>query len=168
MKIVITGALGHIGSHIIRELPVRFPGAEITMIDNMMTQRFPSLFNLPNAGRYKFIEGDITQIELRPIFYGAHTVVHLAAITDAAGSFDQAAQVEANNLQGMQNVAHACVETGARLIELSSTSVYGTQQKLVSEDCPADELKAQSPYAETKLKEEEYVLKLIAEKSLQA
>jgi UDP-glucose 4-epimerase len=168
MKIVVTGALGHIGSHIIRELPVKFSGAEITMIDNMMTQRFPSLFNLPNIGRYKFIEGDITQIDLRPIFDGAHAVVHLAAITDATGSFDRPAQVEANNFQGMQNVAHACVETGARLIELSSTSVYGTQQKLVSEDCSADELKAQSPYAETKLKEERFVQKLIAEKGLQA
>jgi UDP-glucose 4-epimerase len=168
MKIVVTGALGHIGSHIIREFPVRFPEAKITMIDNMMTQRFPSLFNLPNSGRYKFIEGDITQIELRPIFDGAHTVVHLAAITDAAGSFDRAAEVKANNFLGMQNVAHACVETGTRLIELSSTSVYGKQQKLVSEDCPADELKPQSPYAETKLKEEKCVQKLIADKGLKA
>jgi UDP-glucose 4-epimerase len=168
VKIVVTGALGHIGSHIIREFPATFPEAEITMIDNMMTQRFSSLFNLPSVGRYKFIEGDITQMELRPIFDGAHTVVHLAAITDAAGSFDRAGQVEASNFQGMQNVAHACVETGARLIELSTTSVYGTQQKLVSEDCPAAEFRPQSAYAETKLKEEKLVQNLIAKKGLRA
>ena len=33
MKIIVTGALGHIGSKLIRELPARFPGAEIIMVD---------------------------------------------------------------------------------------------------------------------------------------
>jgi hypothetical protein len=47
MKVVITGALGHIGSYLIRDLPFRFPGVDIVMIDNMMTQRYPSLFDLP-------------------------------------------------------------------------------------------------------------------------
>ena len=28
MKIVVTGAVGHIGSYIIRELPIKFPKAE--------------------------------------------------------------------------------------------------------------------------------------------
>jgi len=31
MKIVVTGALGHIGSALIRSLPDRFAGAEIVM-----------------------------------------------------------------------------------------------------------------------------------------
>jgi UDP-glucose 4-epimerase len=51
MKIVVTGAIGHIGSYVIRDLAVQFPGAEIVIIDNMMTQRFPSLFNLPALGK---------------------------------------------------------------------------------------------------------------------
>src|SRR5262249_26310726 len=45
-------------------------------------------------------------------------------------------------------------------IHLSSTSVYGTQKTTVSEDCSAEELKPQSPYAVTKLKEEDLVLSL--------
>ena len=49
MKIVVTGAIGHIGSYLIRDLSVQFPGAEIVMIDSMLTQRFPSLFNLPTT-----------------------------------------------------------------------------------------------------------------------
>ena len=36
-KIVVTGALGHIGSRLIRALPERFPGVEIIMLDNMAT-----------------------------------------------------------------------------------------------------------------------------------
>ncbi len=44
MKFVITGALGHIGSQLIRELPKMFPNAEIVMIDNLSTQRYCSFF----------------------------------------------------------------------------------------------------------------------------
>lgn len=168
MKIVVTGAVGHIGSHVVRDLASQFPGAEIVMVDNMMTQRFPSLFDLPAIGRYRFVEGDVTVMDLRPLLDGAHSVVHLAAITDAAGSFDKAAAVEANNYQATLKMAEACAEAGARLIALSSTSVYGTQNDLVSEDCSPEELKPQSPYAEVKLKEEELVRRLGAEKGLRA
>ena len=40
MKIVITGALGHIGSRLIREIPAWFEGAEIRMLDNLSSQRY--------------------------------------------------------------------------------------------------------------------------------
>lgn len=168
MKIVVTGAVGHIGSSLVRDLAYQFPGSQIVMIDNLMTQRFPSLFDLPSTGRYRFIEADVTRVDLRPLFESAHVVVHLAAITDAAGSFDKAAQVEANNYQATLKVAEACVGSGTRLIALSSTSVYGTQNAVVSEDCSPEELKPQSPYAATKLKEEELVVRLCAEKGLRA
>ena len=56
MKIVVTGALGHIGSCLIRELPVAFPGSKILMVDNLLTQRYCSLFNLPSEGSFRFVE----------------------------------------------------------------------------------------------------------------
>ena len=168
MKFVVTGAIGHIGSYLIRDLAVQFPGSEIVMIDNMMTQRFPSLFNLPALGRYRFIEADVTNFDLRPLLNDAHTVIHLAAITDAAGSYDKAAQIEANNYQATLKVAEACVETGVRLIALSSTSVYGTQNEIVAEDCSPNELRPQSPYAITKLKEEQLITKFSREHGLKA
>lgn len=168
MKIVVTGALGHIGSYLIRYLPTQFPGAEIIMIDNMMTQRYPSLFNLPDQGRYKFIEADVTKIDLQPILKDCHVLVHLAAITDAAGTFDKTEIVEANNFQATLKVAKACSYSGTRLIALSSTSVYGTQKDVVSEDCTLEELSPQSPYAITKLKEERAIEKFCKEAGLQA
>ncbi len=168
MKIVVTGALGHIGSRLIRDLPLSFPGSEIVMVDNMMTQRYCSLFNLPREGNYRFIEGDITQMELHPLLEEAHVVIHLAAITDAAGSFDRAAQLEQNNFNATKRVAEACAERGVRLITLSSTSVYGTQSDLVDEDCTEEELQPQSPYATTKLKEERLIQHLAGEKGLKA
>ena len=78
MKIIVTGAIGHIGSYIIRDLGVFFPDANIVMIDNMMTQRFPSLFNLPHQVNYQFIEGDVSQMNLGALFNGADVVIHLA------------------------------------------------------------------------------------------
>ncbi len=168
MKIVVTGALGHIGSLLIRQLPLHFPGAEIVMLDNMMTQRYASLFDLPAVGRYKFIEADVRAIDLRPIVTGAHTVIHLAAITDAAGTFDRAAELEANNFDATSKVAAACRDADVRLIHFSSTSVYGTQNTLVAEDCTRDELKPQSPYATTKLKEEDLVQSLAKSDGLRA
>ena len=56
MRIVVTGALGHIGSRLIRDLPKTFPDAEIALIDNLLTQRYSSLFDLPSEGRYQFVE----------------------------------------------------------------------------------------------------------------
>jgi len=168
MNIIITGALGHIGSYIIRDFVVRFPGANIIMIDNMMTQRFSSLFNLPSSGNFKFIEADITKVDLHKLFHGVDVVVHLAAITDAAGSFGNSEAVEENNYQSTARVCEACADLGIRLVALSSTSVYGTQNEIVYEDCLPEELQPQSPYAVTKLKEEKFINFMCKEKGLKA
>ena len=157
MKIVITGALGHIGSKVIREIPITFPGAEIVMIDNMVTQRFPSLFNLPPEGKYQFIEGDVLETDLYKLIDGANVVIHLAAITNAAGSFENKEQVEHVNYNATVRVAEACNQAKCSMIHLSSTSIYGTQEEVVGEDCSPEELQPQSPYAETKLKEESFL-----------
>ena len=40
VRIVVTGALGHIGSALVRSLPRAFPNAEILMVDDLSTQRY--------------------------------------------------------------------------------------------------------------------------------
>jgi UDP-glucose 4-epimerase len=167
LKIIITGALGHIGSRIVRVLPEVFPNSEIIMIDNLLTQRYASLFDLPDKGCYRFYEKNILDTDLRPVFEGADVVLHLAAITDAAGSFQNRNQVETVNFEGTVKVAEACREVGCPMIHLSSTSVYGTQKKVVSEDCSPEDLNPQSPYAETKLKEEDFLRSLSSDKAFQ-
>ncbi|MCP4351360.1 MAG: SDR family oxidoreductase [Desulfobacterales bacterium] len=157
MKIVATGALGHIGSRVIRKLPEIFSESEIVMIDNMSAQRYCSLFNLPVEGKYRFIETDVLETDLGPIIENADVVLHLAAITDATSSFGNKEQVEHVNYNATVRVAEACNKYGACMIHLSSTSVYGTQCELVDEECSGEELKPQSPYAETKLKEERFL-----------
>jgi nucleoside-diphosphate-sugar epimerase len=124
------------------------------MIDNLLTQRYCSLFRLPDRGDYRFIEMDVANNDLRPIVEGADVVIHLAAITDAASSFRNKEQVEQLNYGATAHVAEACKEENSAMVFVSSTSVYGTQGEVVDEDCSPEELKPQSPYAETKLREE--------------
>jgi UDP-glucose 4-epimerase len=165
MKIAITGALGHIGSRFIHSLaPGQFE--EVLLIDNMATQRYPSLFNLPQGVRYRFVEADIMTADLTQLLTGVDAVIHLAAITNAAGSFEIQDQVERVNADGTERVARACIETGTRLVFLSTTSVYGTAAQIVDENCSEDELKPQSPYAQSKIKSEKLLAKLAAESPL--
>jgi UDP-glucose 4-epimerase len=166
MKVIVTGALGHIGSRLIRALPDQFPDAEIVMLDDLSTQRYCSLFNLPSQGRYRFLEVDIMTADLGEIFGGADVVIHLAAITNAAGSIENREQVEHINFGGTQRVALACIQTGAPLIFLSTTSVYGSQAEVVNEECTLDELKPQSPYAESKLRAEQMIQVLSRDQGL--
>ena len=64
MNILITGALGHIGSYLLRDLPKKFSDLNIIAVDSLLTQRYFSLFNLPKIGNFKFINADITKINL--------------------------------------------------------------------------------------------------------
>jgi nucleoside-diphosphate-sugar epimerase len=159
MKLVLTGALGHIGSQFIHNIR---PGdyTEVVLLDNLSTQRYCSLFNLPRGVPFRFVEADVCTADLETLFKGVDAVVHLAAITDATNSFEIADRVEHVNFEGTERVARACVANGCRMVFFSTTSVYGTQKELVDENSSAEELKPQSPYAASKLKAEQMLQQL--------
>ena len=167
MKFVITGALGHIGSRLVRELPLLLPDIDIVMIDDLSTQRYCSLFNLPTQTTYTFIQGDLLKLDLKSIFAEPDVVIHLDAITNATKSFGNQEQVEYVNYTTSLRVAETCVATNAKMFLISSTSVYGTQKSQVDENCSPDELNPQSPYAATKLKEEVMVKQKCLKEGLQ-
>jgi UDP-glucose 4-epimerase len=167
VKLVVTGALGHIGSRLIHALR---PGEwdEVLLMDDLSTQRYVSMFDLPAGVPFRLLEEDVCKAPLTERFAGKDVVVHLAAITNAAGSFAIQEQVEEVNLRGTERVAEACLATGCRLLFPSTTSVYGTQTGVVDEACARAELKPQSPYAESKLRAEELVGELARAKGLRA
>lgn len=156
MRVAITGALGHIGSAFIRSLTGR-QYDEVLLIDNLMGERYSSLFDLPRDVPFRFVQADIRTDNLADLFDGCDIVIHLAAITNAAESFAIADLVQQVNYGGTVRVAEACRRTGSRLLFLSTTSVYGTQLEVVDEECPASELKPQSPYAQSKLSAEAHL-----------
>ena len=159
MKLCITGALGHIGSRFIRDLkPGEF--SDVVLFDNLATQRYCSLFGLPEGVPFRFVEGDVCNADLGSLFAGMDAVIHLAAITNAAGSFDIQAQVEKVNYEGTERVARACAEAGCGMVFLSTTSVYGVQADVVDEACPIEHLKPQSPYAQSKIDAERLLSRL--------
>jgi len=165
VKLCITGALGHIGSALIRSL--RLPDLEkLHIVDNMLTQRYPSLFDLPGGFDIAFHEIDILSSEMGPIICDSDVLVHLAAITDAERSFGREEEVEEVNKKGLEHVARMCAQKGCSLLFPSSTSVYGSQSQVVDETCPEEDLRPQSPYADSKIFGERLLARLSGQSGL--
>ena len=159
MKILITGGLGHIGSYIIENINKIKNVKKIYIIDNLCTERYCSLFNLPkNNKKIYFYQKDLSEKESLKKFIKVDVVVHLASLTDAASSLKIKNKIYFNNLGVFNNVIKYCKKKSAKLIHISSTSVYGEQKGFVDEKCK--NLKPKSPYAEIKLLEEDILKKL--------
>ena len=165
MNICITGALGHIGSYLIRHIDA--PGIErIHLVDNMSKQRYATLFDLPDGRDYIFHEMDILSPDLEEIVKDSDVVIHLAAISDAESSFKEQAQVQRVNIEGLEYVAGLCAKHSKSLFFPSTTSVYSSAEGTLSEDAVGDELTPQNPYAESKLKGENMLRSMAKEKGL--
>lgn len=152
-NVLITGGLGHIGSCLMRNLSDKY---NIKIIDNFLTQRYCSLFNLNS--KIRFIEKDIKNITIKDL-NNVDIVIHLAAITDAVNSFNSQIEIEEVNIKSTKRFINICKKSKIKLfIFPSTTSVYGISTDNAYED---DEkfLNPQSPYAESKLKIENYIKK---------
>ena len=166
MKILVTGALGHIGSKLIRDLSSITNIKNIYLIDDLRTQRFNSLMHLSKKGKYKFYDETLSKENLNLLVKKSDFIIHLAAITDAASSFGKFNQLKKNNLDNTKLVTYFCSKYKKKLIFISSTSVYGSNDKIMYED--ENNLNPQSPYAKIKISEEKYINKFIKEKKINA
>lgn len=166
MNFLVTGALGHIGSKLIRDYAKRDDVELIRILDNLSTQRYCSLFNLPMDKRYQFIEGDINnKKDLRRALKDIDIVLHLAAITDAPTTIKKPKLTNKVNFVGTQNVLKESMKADVkRFIFPSTTSVYGEAEDLVDEDYK--DYKPSSPYAESKLAAEGIIKNAYSENGL--
>ena len=153
MKILITGGLGHIGSYLLENIDkIKFI-KKIYIIDNLSTNRYCSLFNLPKTNKkIYFYQNDLSLKNALKNFKKVDVVLNLASLTDAEGSLKIKNKIYRNNLGIFDNILKYCKKNSSKLIHISSTSVYGEQRGLVDENCK--KLKPKSPYAEIKVKEE--------------
>lgn len=165
MNLCITGALGHIGSALIRQIDFANVN-KVYIVDNFLTQRYPSLFDLPDGIDFQFCDIDICTDKIEKVIADSDVLIHLAAVTNAEASFHNNDSVESVNKKGLENVARLCAKHNCTILFPSSTSVYGVQEGLVNEECREEDLKPQSPYAESKLFGEKLLQKLADENGL--
>ncbi len=164
MKILITGAAGHIGSKLTEQFSKKY---KLFIIDSLISGRYPSIFYSNSKKRFFFINEDILEYkDLDEVIKKVDIVIHLAAMTDATKSVGMSDLYIKHNHAITKKVCKICAKHKKKLIYVSSTSVYGTQKKIVDENCSASELKPQSPYAKSKLLEEKTILNLRAKKKL--
>lgn len=156
MRLVVTGALGHIGSALIRVPALVNACDQIVLIDDLSTQRFASLFNLPNTGKYSLLEGSVLRNLTPSLIDDASAVIHLAGMTDASQGLVEPDVLIQNNLGSTRHATEVCLATGTPLVFVSSTSVYTSLAGSVDETCP--DLNPASTYAQCKLLEEQCVL----------
>lgn len=153
MKLLITGACGHIGSYLINNIHKLSKVKEVILIDNFNSKRYFSLFNLKKNIKFSFYNIDLSRSSLKNI-KKVNAVIHCASLTNAEGSFLIKKEMFRNNIECMKNVISFCKKNKSKLIHISSTSVYGKQATIVNEQ-DKSLLKPQSPYAEIKLIEEQ-------------
>ncbi len=157
--VVVTGAAGFIGSHLVEGLLAR--GAVVRAVDNFATGRPSNLafvedLSAEARGRYQFFETDIRdQDAMADIFDGAYGVLHEAALPSVARSVEEPADSHDVNLTGTLSLLLLAREYGlTRFVMAGSSSVYGDTPTLPKiETMPQT---PQSPYALTKAAAETY------------
>lgn len=152
MHILVTGAAGFIGSHVVKRLLA--DGHTVTGVDN-----FSDYYAVENKRRnvegvegLAMIEGDIadTAVLAQAFANAPDWVIHLAAQPGVRASLENPARTQKNNVEGTYAVFEAARAAGVRnVVFASSSSVYGgSTQVPFREDESLN--KPLSPYAASK------------------
>ena len=151
-RAVVTGCAGFIGSHLTEQLLAS--GWSVVGIDCLSptydtTRRRRVLDQMSGERDFEFIEGDIVQVDPRPLLEGADVVFHLAARPGVRASWSDFRQASEANILATQRLLDALAERrGIRLVFASSSSVYGSAESFPTyEHTPLAPI---SPYGVTK------------------
>ena len=159
MKVLITGACGHIGSFLAENIHKIKGITKTILVDNLKSNRFNSLYNFEKKNNLSFFLRDLNNLNVLNDFHNVDVIIHCASMTNAEKSFGKEKEMYRNNLNCLKTAMKYCRNRNTKLIHLSSTSVYGKQTDLVDENCEKRFLKPQSPYAKIKLIEEKLLKK---------
>ena len=151
-KILVTGADGFIGSHLVEAL-VR-EGHDVRAF--VYYNSFGSLGWLDEAaadvrGRFEAFAGDVRDPNgVRKAMTGCDTVMHLAALIAIPYSYHSPDTYIDTNIKGTLNVLQAARDLGvAKVVHTSTSEVYGTARSVpIGEEHP---LRGQSPYSASKI-----------------
>lgn len=151
--VVVTGAGGFIGSHVVERL-VRDGARVRAMLRYTSRGQRGCLDSIPEdvLAQTEITLGDVRDFDaVREIVRGADAVFHLAALIGIPYSYAHPQEVIDTNIIGTSNVLLAAKELGTleRIVLTSTSEVYGSALRI-----PMDEehpLQAQSPYSATKI-----------------
>ncbi|MCQ2274011.1 MAG: SDR family oxidoreductase [Bacteroidales bacterium] len=154
MKITITGGAGFIGSNLCEHFVKK--GYEVTCLDNLSTGFRRNVEALMAESNFKFIEGDIRDLETcRIAVKGSEVVLHEAALGSVPRSINDPINTNANNIDGFLNMLVASRDAGVRrFVYAASSSTYGDSKELPKVEHNIG--RPLSPYAITKFVNELY------------
>jgi dTDP-glucose 4,6-dehydratase len=151
--VVVTGAGGFIGSHLVERLIAE--GAHVrAMLRYTSRGQRGALDLLPETliDDIEITHGDVRDADaVHAVMQGADAIFHLAALVGIPYSYEHPQEVIDTNIIGTSNVLLAARELGTleRIVLTSTSEVYGSALRV-----PMDEehpLQAQSPYSATKI-----------------
>lgn len=119
MKVLLTGAAGFLGSHLAEKLVEN--GHSVIGLDDFSTGSITNLSKLTDNPSFSFLEGDVRN----PFKLEVDAILNFACpASPKQYQLDPVRTIETNFL-GMINLLHLAKETGARIIQASTSEVYG-------------------------------------------
>jgi nucleoside-diphosphate-sugar epimerase len=155
MKVLVTGAAGFLGNHLVEMLVER--GDEV----RAMVQPEKNTDDLCALAGVEVVYGNLTDVlSLRRAVQGVQRIYHTAAKT---GPWGPEKAYRAVNVQGLADLIHVGMEAGvSRIVHTSSITVYGHHLRgLVTEDHPYHA--ENNPYSRTKITGERLIFTLVKE-----
>ncbi|MDZ4726913.1 MAG: NAD-dependent 4,6-dehydratase LegB [Leptospira sp.] len=152
MKVLVTGADGFIGSHLVETLVKEGYEVKAFVLYNSLNS-WGWLDQSPKEiiDNVEIFTGDIRDpYGVKEAMKGCDAVLHLAALIAIPYSYHSPETYVDTNIKGTLNVMQAARELGVKkVIHTSTSEVYGTAKFVpISEDHP---LQGQSPYSATKI-----------------
>jgi len=155
MKLLVTGGAGFIGSNFVRmALTDKFPDFNIEqlVVLDLLTYAGDeeNLKIVSSDKRYKFVKGDIRDLELaKKLMQEADQVVHFAAESHVDRSIEGGSEFVSTNVMGTQVLLDAAKSMNIkRFVHVSTDEVYGSiSEGSWPEDHP---LLPNSPYSASK------------------
>ena len=155
MKLLVTGGAGFIGSNFVRmSLTDKFPDfnvEQLTVLDLLTYAGDEENLKLVASDkRYKFVKGDIRDLELaKKLMQDADQVVHFAAESHVDRSIEGGSEFVSTNVMGTQVLLDAAKSSNIkRFVHVSTDEVYGSiSEGSWPEDHP---LLPNSPYSASK------------------
>ena len=119
MKILLTGAAGFLGSHLSERLVLE--GHHVIGLDDLSTGSLKNLENLRKNSNFTFIEHDVRE----PISLEVDAILNFACPASPVHYQADPVRTIETNFLGIINLLHLARNTGAKILQASTSEVYG-------------------------------------------